>query len=196
MTPGTPPASSTPGSGSARRAPHLQPSSRRNNPRHVCITEAPVGGEVGEPPGTQTAWRRPGVGPGSGLTVWRRPPRPGVDTHCPGVGPTGSNDSQFLKGYSWTPFARRTVRPISPFPRDCLPAADVAPRLAFVARQRGAHERRGRTLAGEGDSALRARGRRPGVRTHPASGRPGVGPGSARGRDSFGLRMAPVRHSL
>ena len=145
---------------------------------YVGITEARVGGRVGNPRGLTA----PGAGPGSarGRDSPRRPPARGRHS-LPGVGPThfGSNGSRFLKLQPLdTVELYRNACSVIFGPCDEFPDLEHdACRLAFVAPH-GANERRGRTLASGLPPGRRARGRRPGVGTHPATGRPGVGPGS------------------
>ena len=155
---------------------------------HVNITEAPVGGGVGNPRG----FPPPGAGPGSarGRDSLRRPPARGRHS-LPGVGPTHfgfeklwlRDDTYILRSVSRvkslgiTAAAKALGVVITVMPQ-VGPTCPVRATVHLTSHSHS-HDALPRRARGRG-----ARGRRPGVGTHPASGLPGVGPGS-------GLTWAP-----
>ena len=149
--------------------------------------------------------RKPADGGGSGTPGASHPRaaargRPGVGTHSagsrPGVGAHGPGSGRLTFGRAF---------------RGSLLGSCHHVRLTFVGPRRGRDERRCRgALARQGVPQPAQPSRVPRQRDllkEPGAGVPGVdspgsgltrppaGPGSARGRDSLGLRVAPVRHS-
>ena len=168
---------------------------------NVSITEARVGGRVGNPRGLTA----PGAGPGSarGRDSPRRPLARGRHS-LPGVGPTHFSTNNPLLTLAPTVRVFNTVSfksysPFYPYRRAAIMFPDLDPVGGLspiwnmmLAVSQG---RMVRHMDCPLPPARRARGRRVDA---PGWGltRPLAGPGSARGRDSFGLPVAPVRHSL
>ena len=167
--------------GAASMSCHMMQSSRKSQ-----------WGEGREPPGTHGARHRPGVSPGSGLTETATGPGSTLTAR-------GGAYSLWLQRFAVLKLQKLQLlhrRAAGVFPED-VGSLEYFDRHGYKTNRCGFGARGGKNEYLKGGGLDCPRPDVPGVDA-PGSGltRPLAGPGSARGRDSFGLPVAPVRHSL